>query len=251
MGISGSISVNLLAVILFLLPGLAGVKLGLERADRADWLNRTDTTVLSFFVSIASMLILYFGQSALAQHFITIEGVKSSLDTIPAAIGYYALLLIIALLLGIIIGHMKFGENIPYLPSLDDRWITYFNYVKDQTDGDAPFIRVDIETGDEIRGEVVDYGEAVNNRDVILKNPRYVRYSEEGRKVENYRWTGRVYIHDQSITHVEFDDLDSADEVESDVPAEEDETSKKEFNKERLEELAESVEVELKGEEGK
>lgn len=245
MGISGNVSVNLLAVILFLLPGLAGVKLGLERADRADWLNRTDTTVLSFFVSIISMIFLYIGQSALQNQFVTTQGLKSSLDSIPEAIGYYTLLVIVAVILGILIGEIEFGEDIPHLPSLDDRWITYFKYVKEETDGDAPFVRVGIETGDEIRGDVVDYGEAVNNRDVILKNPTYVRYSEVGEEVENYRWTGRVYIHDQSITHVEFDDLDSADEVESNIPAEEDETSKEESNIEKLEELSESADVEF------
>lgn len=84
-----SFGLNLVSLVVFLLPGLAGVKIGLLIADRADWLNRVDTIALSFGVSLVAMGSVYIWHSALAHELLTIDAVSPVWNTIPLGIITY------------------------------------------------------------------------------------------------------------------------------------------------------------------
>ncbi|MFC7081201.1 hypothetical protein [Halorussus caseinilyticus] len=73
--------------------------------------------------------------------------------------------------------------------------------------------------GDELYGRVEDEGETAISRDIILESPpkglRRIRYDENGEVAEEYHLTGYAYVHNQSISHIEFDRLENADEAEA------------------------------------
>lgn len=218
MGLGVSPSVGLLSIILFLLPGLAGVKLALQIAERGDWLNRIDTITLSFGVSLFSMVTIYFGFSLLktvldsGNHFLTVTEVQTRLSSIPSAIFHYVVLVGFALLVGSILGYFDFGRN-RFTSNL--LWRRFFDIVKDSGDGENYAVRIRTRTGDELFGRVEDEGETALSRDIILENPRRVRYDENGEVAEEHIWTGYAYVHNQSVSHVEFDRLEDADESEA------------------------------------
>lgn len=256
MPIGISPKVGLLSIVLFLLPGLAGVKLGLQIADRSDWLNRIDTVALSFGVSLFSMLVIYFASSLpvflfSSQLLLSATNVQTLLSTIPTIIFYYSLLIAFALLIGHTLGRFDFGRN-RFTPS--SLWYRFFDIAEDSGNGENYAVRIRTNAGDELFGRVEDEGETAISRDMILESPlRRKRYDENGEVAEEYRWTGYAYIHNQSISHIEFDRLEDADEAEA-HEAEVDnqrtiDDSYEETTEKEMEELEEFTNTDTDGEE--
>lgn len=218
MAIGISPKVGLLSIILFLLPGLAGVKLGLQIADRSDWLDKIDTVALSFGVSLFSMVVIYFASSLpiflfSSQFLLSATEIQILLSTIPSVIFYYFLLIAFALFIGHTLGSFDFGRDY-FTPS--SLWYRFFDIAEDNGDGENYAVRIRTNAGDELFGRVEDEGETAISRDMILESPlRRKRYDENGEVAEEYRWTGYAYVHNQSISHIEFDRLEDADEAEA------------------------------------
>ncbi|WP_276280881.1 DUF6338 family protein [Halorussus caseinilyticus] len=212
---------GLLSIILFLLPGLAGVKLGLQIADRSDWLNRIDTVALSFGVSLFSMIIIYFVFSLPVFFFsprfsLSTTQVQTRLSTISSTIFYYSVLMAFALAVGGVLGRCDFGRNLFTSSSL---WHRFFDIAENSGEGESYAVRIRTNAGDELYGRVEDEGETAISRDIILESPpkglRRIRYDENGEVAEEYHLTGYAYVHNQSISHIEFDRLENADEAEA------------------------------------
>lgn len=209
---------GLVSIILFLLPGLAGVKYGLQRAERGDWLNRIDTIALSFAVTLFSMVLLYLVFSATNSilvgeiHFVTRAELQMRVSPIPWLIFHYLSLVATSLLVGGLLGTYDFGRR--YFSS-NLLWRRFFSLAEEQRDGGNYVVRVQTVQGDEIRGRVKAEGETTISKDVILQNPSRERFDEDGKVVEEYPWTGLVYIHNQNVAHIEVDRLEDADEAEA------------------------------------
>ena len=211
---------GLISIVLFLLPGLGGIKLGLRIAERGDWLSRLETTGLSFALSLAAMYVLYFIGSIYISYrtssiqLLTQESLVSWFSTLPSMILGYLLLIGFALIGGSILGYIDFGASVfdPILP-----WARFHQLAKMSGDGETYAVRVRTIAGDELRGKVEDEGEAALNKDIILENPLRLRFNEEGEVADDRSWTGNAYIHSQSIAHVEFDRLEDADATEAEA----------------------------------
>jgi hypothetical protein len=211
-------SFSLLSIILFLLPGLAGIKLGLRIAERGDWLNRLETTGLSFGLSLAAMFAIYFIASIVKSliewniGFISQSDVINYGSTLPSLIFFYLLLVVLALTGGFFLGKFDFGGKY-FSPTLP--WARFHQLAEGSGKGETYAVRVRTTSGEELRGKVEDEGEAALNKDIILENPLRLRFSEDGSVVNQKSWTGNAYIHSQSIAHVEFDRLEDADASEA------------------------------------
>jgi len=211
-------SFGLLSIILFLLPGLAGIKLGLRVAERGDWLSRLETTGLSFGLSLSAMLAIYAAYSVIQSYskskiyLLNLNDIEAIVSGVPQLILTYFILILFALVGGYILGVVDFGGRHfdPILP-----WGRFHQLAENSGDGETYEVRVRTMAGEELRGKVEDEGEAALNKDIILENPRKLRFSEEGSVVDDRSWTGNAYIHSQSIAHVEFDRLEDADESEA------------------------------------
>lgn len=209
---------GLISIVLFLLPGLGGIKLGLRIAERGDWLSRLETTGLSFALSLAAMYALYFLGSLYMTcrnaelHLLTQENLVSWLSTLPSIALGYLILIVFALFGGALLGCLDFGAHFfdPILP-----WANFHQLAKQSGDGETYAVRVRTIPGDELRGKVEDEGEAALNKDIILENPLRLRFNDEGEVADDRSWTGNAYIHSQSIAHVEFDRLEDADATEA------------------------------------
>jgi hypothetical protein len=206
-----SFGLNLVSLIVFLLPGLAGVKIGLLIADRADWLNRVDTIALSFGVSLAAMGSVYMWHSVFARELLTIDAISPIWNTVPLGIITYLDVLGISLVVGILLGVFDFGGE--YMARRGGLWYTFFSEIESEPDSEKYQVRVRMQSGDELWGRVEDNGEISVNRDILLENPRRVIRGEDGSIGETYRYTGTAYLHNQGIAHIEFDRLKTADEV--------------------------------------
>ncbi|WP_243700350.1 DUF6338 family protein [Halorussus pelagicus] len=206
-----SLGLNLVSLVVFVLPGLAGVKLGLLIADRADWLNRVDTIALSFGVSILSMGGVYFWYSLLNGHLLRFAELSSVWSHLPTAITVYLQLLGTSLGVGVLLGVLDFGGD--HVAKREGLWYTFFSEVESKTDSEEYQVRVRMQSGDELWGRVEDNGEISVNRDILLENPRRVIRGEDGSIGDTYRYTGTAYLHNQGITHIEFDRLKTADAV--------------------------------------
>lgn len=209
---------GLVSIILFLLPGFAGIKIGLRIAERGDWLNRLETVALSFALSLASMFILYvlwsiqlsilLGELAL----LSATRVDPWSASLPSAISIYLLIVLVSVFVGAGLGLIDFGGNYfePTLP-----WARFHQLAKLSGEGETYAVRVRTMAGDELRGKVEEEGEAALNKDIILEDPLRIRFSDEGAMADRRSWTGNAYIHSQSIAHVEFDRLEDADAIEA------------------------------------
>ncbi|WP_135854935.1 DUF6338 family protein [Halorussus salinus] len=211
-----SFGLNLVSLVVFVLPGLTGVKIGLLIADRADWLNRVDTIALSFGVSLVSMGGVYLWYSVLNGHLLLLTELSPAWTHLPTAITVYLQLVGTSLGVGVVLGVFDFGGE--YVARREGLWYRFFSEVEAQTDSEEYQVRARMQSGDELWGRVEDNGEISVNRDVLLENPRRIVRSEDGSIGDTYRYTGTAYLHNQAISHIEFDRLKTADAVGGDDP---------------------------------
>lgn len=242
-----SLGLNLVSLIVFVLPGLAGVKLGLLIADRADWLNRVDTIALSFGISLVSMGWLYAWISLLSSRPLTTDEVSLVLETLPLGIGLYLYVVAASLLAGLLLGAFNFGGD--SVAKRKGLWYKFFSEIESELDDEKYQLRVRMQSGDELRGRVDDKGEISINRDIVLENPLRIIRSEDGSVGDTYRFTGKAYLHNQDISHIEFDRLKTADKFaktgpETDREGDGAKTDKDDSEMEELETLAKEAEAE-------
>lgn len=249
---------GLISIVLFFLPGFAGIKLGLRKAGRGDWLNRLETIGLSFGLSLSAMLGLYLIGSGIHSYdqediiLLSRTTIINWLSTLPSIILWYLLLVGLALAGGLVLGHYDFGGSYfePILP-----WERFHQLAEHSGEDETYVVRVRTLAGDELRGKVEDEGEAALNKDIILEDPRRLRFAETGEIADQTSWTGNAYIHSQSIAHVEFDRLEDADaaqaqEYERQSQQTLEDASEAEADEEEMEELEElAQESEANGQE--
>lgn len=214
-----SLGLNLISLIVFVLPGLAGVKLGLLIANRADWLNRVDTIALSFGVSLLSMAGIYLWYSVFAGHLLVAAELSPVWEHLPTGLIVYVQLLGVSLTVGVLLGVLDFGGD--YVAKREGLWYKFFSEIESEQDFEKYQVRVRMQSGDELWGRVEDKGEISVNRDVLLENPRRIIRGEDGSIGDTYRYTGTAYLHNQGIAHIEFDRLKTADEVGGETTASE------------------------------
>lgn len=208
-------SVGLIAVVAFLLPGLAAVKLTLYFDSRGNWLNKTDTVAFSFGISLLSILIVYTVNYLAHYCFIfglnitKFQDLVEKLDHMPTTISLYLQILFISVLIGTFIGHHERATSLlrPNTP-----WEKFHDYAQNEVDSDVPAVRVKTQNNDEIIGRIKERGEATAGQNIILEDPRLLRYNQGGETVEDRSWSGESYINNHSVTHVEFDLLDDPDQ---------------------------------------
>ena len=251
MSIAVGTNFSLLSIILFLLPGLAGIKLALQIAGRGDWLSRLETISLSFALSLAGMLVIYLILSVYMSvatgslYLLSFSGVNNLISDLPTLIRVYISLVMFALVGGAFLGSVDFGSDFfePTLP-----WARFHEFAEQNGHDDPYAVRVQTTADEELRGKVEDEGEAALNKDMVLEEPLRLRFAEDGSIESRRSWTGNVYIHSQSIVHVEFDRLSDADlsEIEEDKREGEDraetEGTEDDKNKQEMEELEELAE---------
>ncbi|QCW03047.1 hypothetical protein [Natrinema pallidum] len=208
-----SIGFNLITITLFILPGIAGVKYGLLIADRADWLNRTDTIALSFGLSLLSATIAYFLYSGISTEILTYTDLLPILDTPLNTLSVYFHLMIISLLIGNVLGMFEFGGET--IASRQGLWYEFFSRIESESESEKYQVRVRMQSGDELWGRVEDKGEISLDRDILLEEPRRIIREENGTISEDYNYTGYAYLHNQGISHVEFDSISDADRAEA------------------------------------
>lgn len=207
-----SLGLNLISIVLFLLPGLMGVKLGLLKAERADWFNRVDTIALSFAVSLASLLSVYALHSLYRGNPLSTDELASVWLTLPWGIFVYLLLVLISLSIGVILAFGNFGGDA--VARRSGLWNKFFVMIDSESTSEEYQVRVHMESGDEIWGRVEEKGEIGANRDIVLEDPLRIIRGEDGAIGEKYRYTGYAYLHNQDISHVEFDSLRDADDFQ-------------------------------------
>jgi hypothetical protein len=135
-----SLGLNLVSLVVFLLPGLAGVKLGLLIADRADWLNRVDTIAVSFGVSLVSMGLIYTWFSVLTLHPLTSSELSPIWNDVLVGIVVYLDILGVSLLVGILLGVFDFGGDA--VASRKGLWYKFFSEIESELDAEEYQVRV-------------------------------------------------------------------------------------------------------------
>jgi len=247
MPLGGLSSSNIVQIVLFLLPGLVGVKAALWKAHRADWLNRIDTVGVSFLLSLFSMGVLYIYQSWSAvtcavlsfslrncAGFLSLANISTRAGHLPDALVYYGGLYVISIATGILFGGVYYhvlrsGERIPR----KNLWPYYFRGIRNsgaesrierlreiiqiweqrlfsKSDGDSYYVRVHTTDGRAIDGKIDQEGQVSQKRDVVLQDPTILKL-DGGEEETLDDWTGSAYIHEQGISYVQFDELGSAD----------------------------------------
>jgi len=281
---------GLVEIVLFLLPGLFGIKAALWKAHRADWLNQIDTVAASFSLSLISMGILYIYHSGNANlclvnyqracsPFLTEAKIKQMTKPLESLLELYVQLHLVSLITGLVTGSVYYhglraGEMIPR----GELWPHYFRLIRNServtlrkrirngvsrwlsnrwmynalpsllpNDGrEEHYIRVHTVDGVAIDGRITQEGEPSQNRDIILEQPTMIQFENDGTEKILDEWTGSIYIHNQGISHIQFDDLSTADEIpakqEGKEELEGDEQSLSDDEWEEMEQLADSDE---------
>lgn len=214
-------SLGLGVVLLFLLPGLAGVKAYLWQVQRSDQFGRLDTIGLSFFVSLTAIAFLYLGYwthlgwppgTTLFGDAPLWTDLKSHIDSVPEYLGHYGLLMLLTVTGGYLFGRM--GVGIGGDPDhRSEIWEYHFKHITNgEADNDVRIVTAD---GESIEGKVDKFGESANTRDLVLEDPRRLATGDdvERRVVES--WDGQLYVHDQNISKVYFDEPSSLDKEPS------------------------------------
>lgn len=208
---------NLLSIVLFLLPGLAGVKLYLRAARRSDPFNRIDTVALSIFVSLLSFITVYVGYWLLFPPYGTfgighaplVTDLRAEIRSLPEVIYVYMIVTGLAAGGGRLAGCRNlFLEYLPDDPNR--RWIVPFEGI---VGGDSDSsVRIVTNDGDRITGTVRDFGRDENAHDVLLENPKRLRQdpSEGWTVAEELGQT--LYVDGDSVARVYFGEPWSGDE---------------------------------------
>lgn len=229
-----SLGLNLISIVLFLLPGLVGVKLGLWYAKRADWFNRIDTIALSFGVSLFSLVFIYTLHSRLHGDWLKTSEVAAAWIALPSGLFVYIQLVVLSSLMGLLLGAINFGGDI--VAKRSGIWNKFFVTIDSESDSEQYQVRVRMQSGDELWGRVEDKGEIGANRDILLERPRRIIRREDGSIGEAYSYTGYAYLHNEDISHIEFDSLSDADIVQG--PGDDDAEPESDEEIQELEEFA-------------
>lgn len=229
---------NLVSILLFLLPGLIGVKVYLQQVNSQDRFNRIDTIALSFVVSLLGLLLIYLWYwvslpprgDFLLGHAPRIDELESHLDSLPELVWHYSVTLGLIALGGFGLGH--FGYLLRFLPDAPNKvWRTKFEAVGSNADNTVRVVTVD---GKRVKGQIDGDSWTVDSRDLVLNNPEYI--SDVGTATEPNPLGDEMYLHEQDLSRIYFETPESADEasaVDAAVDAEE--------SDEELEELDDRV----------
>ncbi|MEZ3145778.1 hypothetical protein [Halobaculum sp. MBLA0143] len=240
-------SIGVVGLILFVLPGLAGIKLALRLSRRGDWLGRIDTVVASFGLAVGSLVGFYLIESLAigvlrfvhhrqvrTMEFADVEAIVGNLDVLILS---YTMLFLLNLLGGTLIYHTGFLYD---TFSSNRTWQAYQRMVSRVDDSGAYVVRLRTTASDEIRGVVQDEKDVSLNGDVFLYEPKVVRYSDNGNAAERYRWEDGVLVKAKQIVHVEFEGLANADRITAKESSKETTTDEAEEEMDELRSVRES-----------
>lgn len=166
--------------------------------------------------------------------FLTIADISSRTTQLPDALVYYGDLYVVSILTGLLFGGVYYhilrsGQRIPR----KNLWPYYFRGIRNsgaeprierlrdrvqdlehrlfsQSDGDSYYVRVHTTEGRAIDGKIDQEGQVSQRRDIVLQDPTILEIDGDDEAVID-DWTGSVYIHEQGISYVQFDELGSAD----------------------------------------
>jgi hypothetical protein len=226
---------NLVSILLFLLPGLMGVKVYLREVNRSDRFNRIDTIALSFVVSLLAFLMMYLwywislpprGCCGLG-HAPRVSELEPHIDSLPEMIWHYAVG--VGLTLGGGYWSGRSGYFLGFLPEAPNRlWRTKFEAIQDESDNTVRIVTVD---GERLEGKVEPDDWTVESRNLVVNDPKRVVTDREKVPLSD-----KMYLHQQDISRVYFENPESADETSAaDVEVDADEPD------EELDELEERV----------
>lgn len=237
--------IGLLGIILFLLPGLMGIRAYFRASKKADPLSRTETVAWSFLLSLSSMLLLYVIYSVKYPGFPTVANLQREIHTLPSAIGHYLGVLTLSVATGWAYGK-DIDNNEDEVRSRRDLWEYYLEEIIGETDD--YIVRVVTSQGERVIGRLTKYGSSSQDRDVVLDKPKTQLVTESGRKVEIENWTGKAYIQGNEIEQVHFDSLWDADQIQlQEEGADEDEQEERNEAMATLEDLAGSDQAQESG----
>lgn len=188
---------TLLLFLLFIAPGLLGLKTRLWVSRRPTEYDRIDIIVFSVIFSISSLILLYLSWSYLRWEFITGDTVRRI--SLAQFLGIYILHVLQCLVIGVAAGsfaHNYIEDN--RIRDLYNSWEFAFQYVHSAID-------VDVKTSDGhwIRGHVIQYETTDGVRDLILSSPRLVD-SPEADKESGTPLGENVYLDEPDILRVVF-----------------------------------------------
>lgn len=211
-------SIGLVSLILFVFPGLAGIKFALRLSKRGDWLNRVDTVVASVGLAVSSLVGFYLIESVMisllalgfdrrvrTMRFNDVAKIAGNLDML-------FLSYLIVFMLNILGGFLLYHTDFLYGKFSSNRtWKVYDQMVADESDSYVVHVRTTI--GDEIRGVVEDKDDVSLNGDILLHEPEVVRYDDEGQSVDERRLENGALVKHDDIVHVGFEALSIADKT--------------------------------------
>ncbi|WP_259370038.1 DUF6338 family protein [Halostella litorea] len=218
---------GLISVILFILPGLMGIRAYFKASEKADPLSRTETVAWSVLLSISCMAVVYLYYTARFGQWATIELLEPKLNSLPSFLGHYSVVFVASLIVGFSVGKL-YDRREEEVRSRRNLWEYYIEEVVKDTE--SYVVRVITTEGERVIGTVSKYGPTAQNRDLILENPKTQTVTDAGYKDEIENWTGEVYIESENISQVQVDSLWDADMI-----ALKDEESDEEENQEREE----------------
>lgn len=212
-------TVNLLYATLLVVPGLLGLKLYLIGSRRINDYSRLDAIVYSLGISILSIFSIYLLSSLILWKLVDFSDIQS--PSLPFLIGLYMLHVAISCSLGGLSGHLD-DARLDNNDGPFERLFGYFDDSRSDSNEDViqeelwDYIFDDIYSesrvrvvkidGTEIEGTVAKYGDAVQSRDIILSSAYEMIPNREGEE-NRARGLGKyTYIHEQDISHIEFDE---------------------------------------------
>lgn len=203
-------NLGILAIVLFLLPGLLGIRAYFFISKKADPFSRIETIAFSFFISILSILSLYLMYSICFRELATLSLLIQEVNTLPSAIGHYVSIFIISVVLGAAGGKLT-DYNSDEIRSRRDIWEFYLSKLVDDTN--EYVVRVVTTQGERVSGKLVKYGSSAQQKDIVLQKPKTQLVDDSGEKIEVENWTGQVYLQESDIQQVHFDSLWDADKI--------------------------------------
>lgn len=211
-------SIGLVSLILFVLPGLAGIKLALRLSKRGDWLNRVDTVVASVGLAVSSLVGFYLIESVMisllalgfdrrvrTMRFNDVAKIAGNLDML-------FLSYLIVFMLNILGGFLLYHTDFLYGKFSSNRtWKAYDRMVSRVDDSDGYVVHVRTTVADEIVGVLRDEDDVSLNGDIFLDDPRVVRYNDDGDTAGEDPWNDGALVKSHEVAHIEFKRLSNAD----------------------------------------
>lgn len=226
MASSGNLPLSVITIILLIAPGLLGIDIYFRVSKRSDSLSRIHWIAYSSVVSLVSLIALYLltplyfrrvrdftNTVAQTSNMVTIGHLSNI--TLANALSFYLIHLILAGVLGIIIGLLD-DKVIHSDRSLDrrDAWQYAFNVVP--SDGEE--VEVTMTDGTVIQGEYNEQAWDGKHRELFLENPYEVVYSEGGGEVTERHDLGRsTLLHERSLSRIVFTEEDPYSEKAEEI----------------------------------